>query len=94
MTWRICAVAVTVALAAAPLARAELQLAACDPGTKIDGSTAADARKKIEKAGYRNVTDLRKGCDNAWHGKAEKEGQSVNVVLTPPPEGLVLEEGE
>ena len=85
--------AVTVALAAAPLARAE-QLAACDPGTKIDRSTAADARKKMEKAGYRKITDLRKGCDNAWHGKAEKEGQSVNVVLTPAPEGLVLEEGE
>jgi len=91
MTWRICALAIAAALAVAPVANAE-QLAACDPGTKIDGSTAADARKKMERAGYRKITELRKGCDNAWHGKAEKDGQPVNVVLNP--EGLVLPEGE
>lgn len=86
------AAALTAVPAALPIARAQQQLAACDPGTKIDGSTATAARKKIEKAGYSKITDLRKGCDNAWHGKAEKDGQAVNVVLNP--QGLVLQEGD
>ena len=91
MTGRIFALTLALAYALAPLARAE-QIAACDPGTKIDGSTAGDARKKMEKAGYRKITDLHKGCDNSWHGKAEKDGQPVNVVLNP--EGNVLPEGD
>jgi hypothetical protein len=92
MIWRIFALTLAFACAAAPYARAKQLLAACEPGTKIDSSTAADARKKMEKAGYRKVADLRKGCDNSWHGKAEKDGQPVNIVLNP--EGTVLQEGD
>ena len=68
----------------------------CDnaPGQlhKIDGSTIADARKKIEQAGYKKVSGLRKGCDNSWHANAEKDGAATHVVLNP--QGLVLPEGD
>lgn len=92
MIWRTIALTLALACALAPHARAQQQLAACEPGTKIDSSTASDARKKMEKAGYRKITDLRKGCDNSWHGRAEKDGQPVNIVLNP--EGNVLPEGD
>jgi hypothetical protein len=57
--------------------------AACDPGTRVDGTTADTARKKIMSAGYRQVRDLRKGCDSVWHGIASKDGADTRVVLTP-----------
>jgi hypothetical protein len=56
---------------------------ACEPGDKPDGTTANDARKKLETAGYRQARDLKKGCDNVWHGKAVKDGRPVNVALSP-----------
>lgn len=68
------------------------QLRGCAPGDKIDGSTAETARKKIEAGGYQKVTGLRKGCDNAWHGKAQKDGAEIRVVLSP--QGQISPEGE
>jgi len=56
--------------------------AACEPGDKIDGTTADQARKKIEAAGYKKVQGLKKGCDNTWHGMAEKDGAATGVALT------------
>lgn len=55
----------------------------CHFGEVIDGSTADDARSKIEAAGFIDVHDLKKSCDNFWHGKAILSGRAVNVVLTP-----------
>lgn len=55
----------------------------CDPGDKSDNSTATDAKKKLEAAGYAQVRDLKKGCDNVWHAKAVKGTQAVNLALTP-----------
>jgi len=66
--------------------------AGCEPGDKVDRSTADDARKKIEKAGYHKVTELKKSCDNFWHGKAEKDGAETRVVLSPT--GEVHPEGD
>ena len=63
----------------------------CDPGDKIDGSTANDARKKMEAAGYTDVTALYKGCDNVWHGQARANGNAVNVMVGP--DGVVRQEG-
>jgi hypothetical protein len=63
----------------------------CMAGDKIDGSTAEMARKKMESAGFQMVRDLEKGCDNFWHGKADKDGAAVNVVLSP--QGNVMVEG-
>ena len=34
--------------------------AGCEAGTKIDRSTANDARRKIMAAGYKDVSDLKK----------------------------------
>jgi len=55
----------------------------CHFGEVIDGSTADDARTKIEAAGFTDVRDLKKSCDNFWHGKATLSGLPVNVVLSP-----------
>ncbi|TXH38134.1 MAG: hypothetical protein E6Q98_04745 [Rhodospirillaceae bacterium] len=65
-------------------AQVRIQLAGCEAGDRIDGTTADDARKKIEAAGYRQVRDLVKGCDNFWHASAvSKDGTPGNVLLTP-----------
>lgn len=66
--------------------------AACDTGTKIDKTTVEETRKKIEAAGYRQVHDFRKGCDNYWHAAATKDGKPINVVVSP--EGEVMTEGD
>jgi hypothetical protein len=63
----------------------------CAPTDKIDGSTANDARKKFEAAGYTDVTALYKGCDNVWHGQARASGNAVNVMVGP--DGVVRQEG-
>ena len=55
----------------------------CHFGEVIDGSTANDARTKIETAGYTDVHDLKKSCDNFWHGNTNFSGRPVNVVLSP-----------
>ncbi|MCC6468127.1 MAG: PepSY domain-containing protein [Alphaproteobacteria bacterium] len=56
--------------------------AGCDPEDKPDKTTATDARKRLEAAGYRQVSDLKKGCDNVWHGRATKDGAAVSVIVT------------
>jgi hypothetical protein len=63
----------------------------CHFGEIIDSSTADDARRKIEAAGFSAVTGLKKSCDNFWHGQAIQDGQNVNVVLSPA--GKVMLEG-
>jgi hypothetical protein len=87
----VLALAVLSPAAHAQTANAE-QPGGCAPGDRVDRSTAADARKKIEAAGYQRVSGLKKGCDNAWHGVAVKDGEPVHVVLNP--EGKVLPEGD
>ena len=64
--------------------------AACEAGEKIDKTTVEDTRKVIEKAGYRQVRQLRKGCDSFWHGTATKDGAIVYVVVSP--QGEVMTE--
>ena len=63
----------------------------CAATDKIDGSTANDARKKMEGAGFTDVTQLYKGCDNVWHGQARANGNPVNVMVGP--DGVVRQEG-
>lgn len=55
----------------------------CHFGEVVDSSTADDARRKIEAAGLTDVRELKKSCDNFWHGKAILSGRPVNVVLSP-----------
>lgn len=84
--------AAAIGLVAVSIGTAGGARAACEAGEKIDKTTVADARKAIETAGYRQVRDLRKGCDNFWHGTAAKDGNRVNVVVSP--RGEVITEGE
>jgi putative membrane protein len=43
--------------------------------------TEAQARERIEKAGYTNVSGLVKTQDGFWRGKAMKGGQTVQVSV-------------
>jgi len=88
----IAGITVAAMLAGAPGIPAVRAAGNCDPGDRIDGSTAAQAKQKIEAAGYAQVHDLRKGCDNFWHGEAIKDGTESHVALSPA--GQVLPEGD
>jgi hypothetical protein len=55
----------------------------CAPTDKIDGSTAEQAKQKLEAAGYTGITGLNKGCDNVWHAAAMTNGKAVNVMVAP-----------
>ncbi len=81
---------VLTAISAAALAG--IAYAACSASDTINSSTASDAARRIESAGYTQVQALAKSCDNAWHGTALLNGARVRVVWTG--EGQVLTEGD
>jgi hypothetical protein len=84
---------VFVALAAGSVPPiADNALAACSPIDVINGTTAADAAKAMESAGYTQVQVYAKGCDNSWHAHAVLNGKPVNVVWNG--EGQVVTEGD
>ena len=66
--------------------------AACEPGDRIDNTTAQQAQKRAESAGFAQVRMSRKGCDNTWHGTAMKGGAPVNVAVSAS--GEVNQEGD
>jgi hypothetical protein len=43
--------------------------------------TEAQARDRLEKHGYAQVTELRKDNQSIWRGKAMKDGKPVDVAL-------------
>ncbi|HKP25143.1 MAG TPA: hypothetical protein VJV39_14850 [Dongiaceae bacterium] len=63
----------------------------CHFGERIDGTTADQAAKHAQAAGYTSVSGLKKSCDNNWHGQAMLNGAPVNVMITP--DGRVVQEG-
>ena len=63
----------------------------CHFGEQIDNTTADDAMRFAEAAGYTSVTGLKKSCDNNWHGQAMLNGAPVNVMIRP--DGRVVQEG-
>src|SRR5262249_53270554 len=65
--------------------------AACDPDEKVDATTATQAKKRAEGAGYSQVRMDHKGCDSVWHGTGMKDGASVPVAVLPS--GEVMQEG-
>jgi hypothetical protein len=82
-----------LALGAATMAPvADIAHAACSASDVINATTANDAVRRIESAGYTQVQDLSKSCDNAWHGTAVLNGTRLRVVWTG--EGRVLTEGD
>jgi hypothetical protein len=78
-------------LSFAPSFASEAQTSGCAAGDKIDKSSADMAKKAMTKAGYLQIHDLKKGCDNFWHGQATKDGQAVYILLSP--QGQVGTEG-
>jgi hypothetical protein len=66
--------------------------AACDPGDRIDATTAEMATKRMQSAGYSQVRMEHKGCDNVWHGFAMKDGATGRVAVSPS--GEVMPEGD
>lgn len=90
MSWKVFAVTALL-MALGPQGIPAVRASDCNVGDKIDGSSADTARDKMETAGFRQVHDLQKGCDNFWHAKADKDGTAVNVVLSP--QGNVMAEG-
>lgn len=96
MGWKLSilgATAVVAALSAGPsptLIRPAY--AACGEGVRIDGTTAAEAAKKIENQGYSHVRDLKKGCDNYWYGYAMKDGTEAHLSLSPDGQILIQHE--
>jgi hypothetical protein len=78
-------------VAVIPMTSTAAQAQGCDVSDRIDHSTADMARAKMEKAGFHRVNDLKKGCDNFWHGLATKDGTAVHVALSP--KGDVMAEG-
>jgi hypothetical protein len=47
----------------------------------VKSSTEAEARSILEHGGFRAVSDLRRGADGTWRGKATKDGAPVNVAV-------------
>jgi hypothetical protein len=68
-------------IALTPRIASDARADACLATDKIDSSTAEQAMKTMEAAGYMRPHDLKKGCDNYWYGQATKEGTTVDVVL-------------
>jgi hypothetical protein len=66
--------------------------AACEPGDRVDNTTAQQAQKRAQTAGYTNVKMERKGCDNVWHGIGMKGGTAVRLAVLPS--GEVNQEGD
>jgi hypothetical protein len=66
--------------------------AACWPSDPVNNTTAEDAIKAMEQAGYSQVHILAKGCDSAWHASAVFNGNPVFVVWNR--EGQVVTEGD
>lgn len=55
-----------------------------NPGAPAAGAnsfTEAQARSRIEKAGFSNVSPLQKDRDGIWRGTASRNGATVNVAL-------------
>ena len=67
-------------------------LAICSPNDPVNGTTATDALKAMERAGYAQVQVYAKGCDSAWHAHDILNGMPVNVVWNR--EGQVVTEGD
>ena len=64
----------------------------CHFGEQIDGTTADDARRRLQAAGYASISGLKKSCDNHWHGHAMLNGVATNVMVAP--DGHVVQEGD
>lgn len=51
------------------------------PVASRNSFTEGDAQSRIEAKGFTNVTDLQKGDNGVWQGKAMKDGKQVVVSV-------------
>ena len=86
------AVSIVALLSGAGTSPVRPALALCEAAEKPDKTTVEDTRKLLEKAGYRNARNWRKGCDNTWHATAVKDGAEVHVAVLP--DGHIVREGD
>jgi hypothetical protein len=84
------AMGATTAIAQTPPANRDAKTPAvatsntANPGAPVAGRnsfTEAQARSRIEAAGFTNVSGLAKDNDGVWHGKAAKAGKTSTVSL-------------
>lgn len=54
---------------------------AATPAKGANSFTQGQAQSRLEKAGFSNVTDLKKDDDGIWRGKAQKGSEAANVWL-------------
>ena len=87
MSWKSFAV-VTALLVGTPFLIPSAQASGCEATDRIDNSTVDSAKNKLERAGFNEVRELKKSCDNFWHGTAVKDGVRVNVALSPQGEAM------
>jgi periplasmic protein CpxP/Spy len=55
--------------------------AATTPKAAVRAFTQDQAKSQIEAKGYLRASGLQKDANGTWHGKAEKDGLPVNVIL-------------
>lgn len=63
----------------APEQRPQVNAAPLQPGA--NSFTEAQARIRLEQAGFQNVRDLKKDEAGVWRGRAVQDGREVNVGL-------------
>ena len=51
------------------------------PVAGANSFTQGEAKSRIEKSGFTNVSDLKKDDSGVWRGKAMKDGKSQEVSL-------------
>ena len=51
------------------------------PAKGSNSFTVGQAKTRIEKEGFADVTDLKKDNDGVWRGKAQKNGTTTTVWL-------------
>jgi hypothetical protein len=51
------------------------------PQVYVHSFTADEARSRMEAGGYVGITDLQQDVHGNWHGKAIKDGRTVQVTL-------------
>jgi hypothetical protein len=51
------------------------------PVAGANSFTEGEAKSRIEKLGFANVSDLKKDDNGIWRGKAMKDGRTVGVSL-------------
>jgi hypothetical protein len=51
------------------------------PAKGANSFTMGEAKSRLEKNGFSNISDLTKDNDGVWRGKAQKDGSATSVWL-------------